>query len=463
MSVPRLVLAGLEPGSVLRLAAGTLLAGMSERAATRPILYGLDTELWRLLYEGPGKAPRVIDPALHTSAVAAELFEYWGETVDAVLMVAARPVLDRWEGVDGSRPVELAARFDAPLLIAVDARDKGATTAATVAGLRVLTRGIDIAGIIVIGGDDSPASQDLLGILRDEIQIPILGKIPLQLTEQYVRHAAVLSGQIKTIGPKPPADAGLRLCKEAIGYLDMDAVWEAASQRGYLPAVQRRLFAREHVAGALDAGPALAIAWGPPLQPLGLENIDVLQAAGVRLKPLNISRDRALPDGVSGLLIGGQIDEGQLPAFTANTSLLSDIRAAVDQGLPTIAFGGGALLLLRRLADSRGRSHDLVGAVPAEAELIEWYERPRYNRVRATRQNPYDAGENLLYELFDLEYLVLEQDSFAYEVLDGDGGGKAEGFAVHRCLATSFYPSFALTSAMSGRFVDTMRAAGVWS
>lgn len=462
MSVPRLVLAGLEPGPVMRLAAGALLHGLVGRAVTRPVLFGLEVDLWRLMYDGPGKAPRVIDPAMHTTAVAAELFEYWGDTVDAVLLVATPPVLDRWEGVEGSRPVELAARMDAPLVIAVDIRDKGATAAATIAGLRVLTRGVDIAGLVLVGGDQSVACQDLADILREEIKIPVLGKIPLQLAEQFIRHAAVAGGHLKTIGPKPPPNAGLRLCEEAADYLDMDAVWEAASQRGYLPVVQRRLFARERASWSREGGPSLAIAWGPPLQPLGLENIDLLQAAGVVLKPLNISRDRTLPEGVSGLFLGGQLDEAQLPAFTANAGLMAQIATAVDAGLPTMAFGGGALLLLRRLADSRGRSHDLIGAIPAEAELIEWYDHPRYTRVKATRHNPYDAGENLLYELFDLEYLVLEQDSFAYEVIDKDGGGKAEGFAVHRCLTTTFYPSFALASAMSARFVDTMRAAGVW-
>ena len=127
-----------------------------------------------------------------------------------------------------------------------------------------------------------------------------------------------------------------------------------------------------------------------------------------------------------------------------------------------MAIGGGALLLLRRLADSRGRSHELVGVVPAEAELIEWYERPRYVRVTATRDNPFDEGENTLYELFDLEFLMLEQESFAYRVETGGDESQAEGFAVHRCLASSLYPSFALCPAMAERFVAAMRLGGQW-
>jgi cobyrinic acid a,c-diamide synthase len=159
-------------------------------------------------------------------------------------------------------------------------------------------------------------------------------------------------------------------------------------------------------------------------------------------------------------LIAGQLDEEQLPAFAGNAELQAALAGAIDDGLPTLAMGGGALLLLRRLADSRGRSHELAGVVPAEAELLEWYERPRYVSARASRGNPFDEGESLLYELFDLEFLLLEQESFAYHVGDADEPGQAEGFVVGRCLATTLYPSLPQRPALAAGFVAAMRLAG---
>lgn len=460
MSIPCVVIAGLETSPVLPLATGALLAAFGDRRPTRPVLVGYESSLWRLLYEGPGKAPRVLDPALHTQAVAAELFEHWTENVDLAVVVAARPLLDRWEGVDGSRAVDVAARLDAPLILVLDARERGATAAATVVGARTMVAGADVGGIIAVGLDVGPTSRDLDEALDRHAGVPVLGRIPPQLAEQFVRQLAVVSGTVKTIGPKPPPAAALRLCAEAARYLRHGEIDAVAARRGFLPAVSRKLFARDQ--GPAFGGLCLAVGWGPPLQPLALENIDLLQAAGVELRPLNIARDHALPAGVSGLLLAGQLDEGSLAAFTANHSLMAEIGRAIDDGLPTLAFGGGALLLLRRLSDSRGRSHDLVGAVPAEAELIEWYSRPRYVRVSATRKNPYDDGDNVLYELFDLEYLVLEQESFAYQVRTADEEPQAEGFAFHRCLATSLYPSMALAPGLADRFLEAMRLAGTW-
>ena len=456
MSVPRLVVAAMEPGPALELAAGALLATLGRQQTARAVLIGLDVHLWNLLYAASDKAPRVLDPALHDDAAAAELCGRWAENCDLSLYVAVRPVLDTWEGVPGSRPVDIAQRLDAPVVLVLDARERGATAAAAVYGACALAGRAEVGGLIVVGSEDGP-NNELMAALRRDIKLPLLGKIPLQLSEQFMRQRAVTTGTMRTFGAKADPGSELRLCSEAASYLNADDLLAAAARRGYVPAVPRRLFTSE--ANAIDL--RLAVAWGPPLQPLGLENIDLLQAAGVELVPLHIGRDRVLPPDVNGLIIAGQLDEGQIAAFAANDELLAELADKIGNGLPTLAIGGGALLLLRRLSDSRGRSYDLAGVFPAEAELIEWYERPRYMRTTATRANPYDEGDNVLYELFDLEFLVLEQESFAYRIA-GDGADIGEGFAIARCLATTLYPSFALSPGMASRFIAAMRLAGSW-
>ena len=66
----------------------------------------------------------------------------------------------------------------------------------------------------------------------------------------------------------------------------------------------------------------------------------------------------------------------------------------------------------------------------------------------------------MLYELFDLEFLLLEQETFAYQVGAPGEPGQAEGFASPRCLATTLYPSLPLRPALAAGFVDAMRLAG---
>ncbi len=454
MSVQRLVVSGLEPGPAVGLAAGALVAALGAHAVVRPVTIGLDLPLWRLLYEGEARPPRVLDPALHPWPLAGELHDWWSDGVDLTLLVAAAPVLDRWQGVEGSRAVDVAARFDAPLVLVLDARDRGPTVAAAALGVRALAGRAELAGVIVVGGDDRSSGGELGALLRDELGLPLLGWIPPQLSEQFAREHASPPG-MRQLGPRPATGSAQRLCREAATYLQADELAAAAARGGYLPGVERRTLAPEPVA----AGLKLAVGWGPPLQPLALENFDLLQAMGLDLVPLHVSRDRELPPDVSGLLLCGQVDERQLEGFAANTGLHEALAAAVEDGLPTLALGGGALLLLRRLADSRGRSHALAGVLPAEAELLEWYERPRYLPVRASLGNPFDEGEGVLCELFDLEFLVLERELAAYDVL-GAAEAQGEGFVADFCLATTLYLSLPARPLLARRLAEAMRAAG---
>ncbi len=455
MSVPRLVLCGLEPGPAVALAAGAVLAGLGGQRAVRPISIGLDVPLWRLLYGSSARAPRVLDFALHDEDTALELFDYWSEGSDLVLLTAVEPALDRWQGVRGSRAVDIAAGLDAPIVLVVDARDRGATAAAAVHGVRALAKRVEIAGVIVVGADERGAGAELGEVLRRDVGLPLLGWLPPQLSEQFVRQYSTGSGAVRQIGLRPLKGGEARLCAEAAAYLRADDILAAATMRGFLPGRPRRLLAP----AAAAAGLSLAVAWGPPLEPFALENVDVLQAMGVELAPLDLAHDRELPAGVSGLLLAGQLDEDQLPAFAGNDALKTAIATAIDGGIPTLAFGGGTLLLLRRLADSRGRSHELAGVLPAEAELLEWYERPRYVTARPGPGNPYSDGEDTLYELFDLEFLVLEQDSFAFVVGESEEPGQAEGFALGRLLATTLYPSLPRRPSFVSAFVAAMRLA----
>jgi hypothetical protein len=97
--------------------------------------------------------------------------------------------------------------------------------------------------------------------------------------------------------------------------------------------------------------------------------------------------------------------------------------------------------------------------LPAEAELLEWYDRPRYVHAVAARENPYDEGETTLYELFDLEFLTLQQEAFAYRVGEAAEEGQVEGFVHARCLATTLVPSLPAAPRLAAAFIAAMRMA----
>jgi cobyrinic acid a,c-diamide synthase len=436
------------------LVAGALLAAFADERAVRPVLLGADLPLWRLFCGSSARTPRVLDPRLLDDAAAGELYDSWATGTDLTVVVAVEPALDRWEDVKGSRPLDVALALDAPLVLVVDARERGATVGAWACGLKLLGRGVEFAGVVVVGGDEQGRAGGLRDLVEDTAKLPLLGWLPPQLSEQFARQYGGGQGPLRQIGPQPVRGGDAALCREAATYLDRAALEAAAARRGFLPARPRRLLAPLPPA----AGLRLAVAWGPPLEPFALEAIDLFKAQGLELVPVRLELDEALPAGVAGLYLAGLLDEERLGAFAANERLRASLADAVAAGLPTLALGGGALLLLRRLTDSRGRTHELAGVLPGEAELVEWYERPRYVSATAARENPYLQGEVTLYELFDLEFLTLQREAFSWR-LGGRDDGQVEGFVHERCLATTLVPSLPAAPELAAGFVAAMRPA----
>jgi cobyrinic acid a,c-diamide synthase len=437
------------------LAAGALLAAFADEHAVRPVLLGADVPLWRLLCDAAARTPRLLDPRLVDDAVAGELYDEWAADTDLTVIVAVEPALDRWEGVKGSRPLDVVLALDAPLVLVADARERGDTLGAWICGLKLLARDLEFAGVIVVGGDEQGRAEGLRALIEDTAKLPVLGWVPPRLSEHFARRFGGGQDVPRQVGlQSPPENGEAALCREAATHLDTAGIEAAAARRGFLPARPRRVLAPQPAA----AGLRLAVAWGAPLEPFALEAIDLFKAQGLELEPVHLEKDEALPAGAAGLYIAGLLDEERLDAFATNEALKADVAGAIARGLPTLALGGGALLLLRRLADTRGRTHELAGVLPGEAELLEWYDRPRYLEATAARENPYLQGDATLYEVFDLEFLTLQQEAFAWR-LGGGEEGQVEGFVHERCLATTLMPSLPAAPGLAAGFVGAMRQA----
>jgi cobyrinic acid a,c-diamide synthase len=79
------------------------------------------------------------------------------------------------------------------------------------------------------------------------------------------------------------------------------------------------------------------------------ETEELLTAAGCEVVTFDPLADRTLPPGTQGIYLGGGFPEMYAAELAANTSLLHDLRAAVANGIPTVAECAGLLYLARSL------------------------------------------------------------------------------------------------------------------
>jgi cobyrinic acid a,c-diamide synthase len=132
-----------------------------------------------------------------------------------------------------------------------------------------------------------------------------------------------------------------------------------------------------------------------------------------------------------------------MTALEANHSLRSEIRTAIEAGLPTYAECGGLMYLSRTLS-WRGQRREMVGVIPGD---IVMHERPQgrgYVRLQETAQAPWPnpgsqaaEGEIAAHEFHYSSLENLQHNArFAYRVLRGRGiDGAHDGILYKNLLA----------------------------
>jgi cobyrinic acid a,c-diamide synthase len=94
------------------------------------------------------------------------------------------------------------------------------------------------------------------------------------------------------------------------------------------------------------------------------ETDELLRAAGCEPVAFDPVADEQLPAGTAGLYLGGGFPEVHAAELAANGKLRSEIRSAVEAGLPTVAECAGLIYLCRSVDGLQ-----MVGAIEADAVM----------------------------------------------------------------------------------------------
>ena len=98
-------------------------------------------------------------------------------------------------------------------------------------------------------------------------------------------------------------------------------------------------------------------------------NLDYLRRCGAELVEFSPIHDSALPNGIDGVVFGGGFPEVYADALSQNESMRSEIRCAIDAGLPCYAECGGLMLLAEEFIALDGTRYPMAGAVPGAVEM----------------------------------------------------------------------------------------------
>ena len=117
------------------------------------------------------------------------------------------------------------------------------------------------------------------------------------------------------------------------------------------------------------------------------DNLELLEQLGAQLVEFSPLHDPQLPDDLDGLLLGGGYPELYADTLSQNRTLMAQIKASLQNGLPCIAECGGFQYLCEQLEGADSKSYPMVGFLPGSSFRTPSLRRFGYVRLTAQKDN----------------------------------------------------------------------------
>jgi len=377
-----------------------------------------------------------------------EVFALHSIQSDVALIEGNKGLYDGLDLEGSNSNAALAKLLSAPVVLVIDAQGVTRGVAPLVLGYQAFDQEVRIAGIILNKVGGARHEDKLRKVLERYTSVPVIGSVAkdpkLAILERH-------------LGLMPSNEASsARMHVEEIGKIvgaqvDLKALLDIANNAPHLPFVLEPVSCptvRVRIGIPRDA----AFSFYYP------DDIEALRSAGAEILFFDALQDTHLPK-IDGLFIGGGFPEVHMEALSNNQSLWSEIRAAIECGMPAYAECGG-LMYLSRCIRWGERVQEMVGAIAADVVMTEKPIGRGYIRLRETSSHPWPV-HNQMTEIpgHEFHYSHLENLApdlrFAYEIQRGAGvTGRHDGIVYRNLLACYSHQRNTRQHPWAARFVD---------
>jgi cobyrinic acid a,c-diamide synthase len=460
----RVVVAGTHSGVGKTTVATGLMAAFAERGR-RVAGFKVGPDFIDPSYHAvaTGRPGRNLDAFLSGPGMIAPLFAHGTAGADLAVIEG---VMGMFDGAGGAGELastaQIAKLLRAPVLLVVDCSAMARSVAAVVHGFAGFDPGVGVAGLI-LNRVASERHEALLRQALDPLGVPVLGVLR--------RHAALVTPE-RHLGLVPAAErresarrAVAELAAAVAAACDLPAVaataatapplavasWEPRVPTGPGRTEQPGPPARQ---GSVRERPVrIGVASGPAFTFLYQENLELLEAAGAELVPIDPTADESLPERAAGLYLGGGFPETHAEALAANRPLRAAVRRFAAGGRPVVAECGGLLYLARALD-----GQPMCGVLQADGRMTERLTLG-YRRARAAVPSTL-AGAGSKLRGHEFHYSRLEPAAGAKPawLLDGN---RPEGFVAGGVHASYLHTHWAASPGVPARLVAAARAGTV--
>ncbi|MET9163400.1 cobyrinate a,c-diamide synthase [Streptomyces cellulosae] len=480
-SVPRLVIAAPSSGSGKTTVATGLMAALSARGmAVSPHKVGPD-------YIDPGyhglatgRVGRNLDAYLCGTELVAPLFAHGARGCDIAVVEG---VMGLFDGASGegelASTAQVAKLLRAPVVLVVDASAQARSVAALVHGFVSFDPEVRVGGVIL----NKVGSERHEVVLREALEavgVPVLGVLRRGArVETPARHLGLVPVAERAADAVAAVDAmgamvaegcdlaGLVALASSAGPL-VGAAWDAdealvSSPPPPLPFPSPRAAPPDPPVGRPGGPrpqtpdgltmPVVALAGGAAFSFSYAEHAELLTAAGAEVVTFDPLRDEELPEGTSGVVIGGGFPEVYASELSANEGLRKQIAELAASGAPVAAECAGLLYLCRELDGM-----PMCGVLDASARMSERLTLGYRDAVAVSDSVLAAAGTRMRGHEF--HRTVVEPgagDSPAWGVRVPER--RVEGFVVGGVHASYLHTHWASAPGVARRFVERCRTS----
>jgi cobyrinic acid a,c-diamide synthase len=364
VTIPRVVIAAPASGQGKTSIATGLLAAFRNRGfQVSPHKVGpdyIDPGYHTLAAGRPG---RNLDPWLVGEHRIVSMFAHGASTPIPADIAVVEGVMGLFDGASGhgefASTAHVAKILDAPVILVVDAAGVARSVAALVHGFLTYDPGVRIGGVI-FNRVGSPAHEQLLRDALHPMGVPVLGA---------VRRRDSLAVPSRHLGLVPAAErsvAALAVVAElgavVAESVDLEAVLRLARGASALIAADEQ----PDASTPPDRPIRIAVASGAAFTFGYAEHVELLEAAGAEVVPVDPLCDEHLPADIDGLIVGGGFPEVHAVELTANDGLRADIARAAAAGVPMVAECAGLLYLGKTLD-----GHPMCGVLDSDAVMTD--------------------------------------------------------------------------------------------
>lgn len=422
-----------------------VIAGTGSGVGKTTVTIGLMAALRNKGYvvQGFKCGPDYIDPTYHTAVTGRP-----SRNVDSWMLKAemVKEIINRGsagadisiiEGVmgffDGKDPTnnsgttaEISKISKSPVVLIVNCASMARSAAAIVKGFQVFDEETNIVAVIANRVGSEGHYKLVKKAIEQECGIPVIG---------FLKRDDELTIPERHLGLVPSVERGElepffeKLASSVQETVDVDRLFQLAKAPRL--EIEQSQFVRKS-----EPSVRIAVAKDAAFNFYYQENFDLLEAYGAEIVPFSPLAGEVLPNQIQGLYLGGGFPEEFAEELAQKTEVKQSIKAAIENGLPTLAECGGFMFLTDGIQTTDLKQYDMVGLIPGSVKMQSKLAALGYREVTGTTGN-FLLNGNLLAKGHEFHYSTFQPTSDIHHAYQTKGmrGTKQEGYMKDNLIA----------------------------